>query len=153
MGWWRSRRNPQDVLGDGPADALHLELERLASASDGKPTFQTLLNGLAAALGDDAPALTADPDSYRGQPVVARFDPPATTLHSTSAPESPRVLLALAAALKAITAAYELELSRKPTLSEAFETIVFILRPHPEQYLSNTEGRRLAELSTDAGPP
>ena len=83
MGWWRSRRNPESMLGDGPADQLHLALERLAREVGGRLTFQTLLDGAAAALAADAPALVADPDRYRGQ-LTARFDRPAPAIRSGS---------------------------------------------------------------------
>jgi len=151
MGWWRSRRNPESLLGDGPADALHLELERLAGELDARPTFQMLLDGFASALDSNADGLVADPDSVRGKPLVARFDPPASPLSSGSAPLDPRVRHDLASALSAITGAYELELSRKPTSAELLETIAFILRPDPAQYVSGIEGRRLMDISLDAG--
>jgi hypothetical protein len=149
MGWWRSGRHPADVLGDGPADVLQQELDRLAGTEETKPTFQALIDALAAVLRDDARDLVEPADAYTGEPIVARFEPPASTLRSAPSDRNVQVQSALASALKRIAAEYELEQSRKPTLGEILGTIAFVLRVRPERYVSNPDGRTLADLAND----
>src|SRR4051812_35041941 len=147
MGWWRSGRNPDDILGDAPADILQQELERLAAASHTKPTFQVLLDALAAALALRAGEALADPGAYRGQPIVARFEPPAAPLESRAADASAPARAALESALMQIAAEYDVEQSRRPTLGEVLGSVAFVLRVRPERYLSGVDNRALVDLS------
>lgn len=147
MGWWRSGRNPDDILGDGPADVVQQELEHLADSSDTKPTFQALLDALAAALAMHAAEALADPGAYRGQPIVARFEPPAAPLESRAADASAPARAALESALMQIAAEYDVEQSRRPTLGEVLGSIAFVLRVRPERYVSGVDGRALVDLS------
>ena len=153
MGWWRSGLNPDNVLGDGPADALEDELARLAQIADPKPSFQTLLTHLAAVLRRDADSLLAEPKVYGNQPLVARFQPPSPELVSETDASNPQVLAALTAAMTRISGEYQLELSRKPTLGEMLGTVAFVLRVRPERYLPGTERQVLVDVAIAGDPP
>jgi hypothetical protein len=146
MGWWQSRRNPDDVLGDGPADDLEDALARLSEDPANRPTFEALLGHLAALLRDEG-GLTADSGSYHGQPLRARFEPPASDLVAAPRTDRADLLGALRRGIRDISREYEREVSRKPRLSEILETVVFVLAVRPEMYVAEAEGLSLVEIN------
>jgi hypothetical protein len=122
MGWWKSG---DDLLSDGPADAVDEGLDELVSRH-GKPGWQQFIDALDSALGAHSRLRAVFLD---GHPDL-RSDP----AHA----EAPLADL-LAGMVQRVVAKYIHYRERKPTLSEILGTFRFCLGPMPEQAIAAPE--------------
>jgi hypothetical protein len=133
MGWWRSDRSTDDLVGDGPADAVTAAL-RSASRSDAHLSLQELLDALAHVLRYASKDLVEAREPAQDQ-IAAVLTDPAGILQSGTTTPRPQVANSIEGALHAIAAEYRKSLDRLPRRSEVLATFAFVLRPAADRFL------------------
>lgn len=144
MSWWDSG---DDVIGDGPADALTGALVSVARDRErrgqSKPTLEELLAAFAGALRKidggaryDFARLAARPESAAA--ITATGERPADDL-----------LAALSDAFDRIIVEYQRRFNRPPRLNELLLTLSFVLGDEPGDYLSNAERMKYLQIVSE----
>jgi hypothetical protein len=144
MSWWD---DGDDVLGDGPADAITVAWQRILAGRGHKgqplPTTTEALESYAAALGRTKVvppfgSMVLCRDSDR----VAEFTGSGGVGDLTDA---------FAEAMLEMVQEYQEDLERSPRPSEIIKTLDFVIRPSPETYLSDTKREEWEYLRLEAG--
>jgi hypothetical protein len=149
MSWWDI--GDDEVMGDGPADALTRALASVsqARASGGRqlPTLQDLLSGYAAALAWWDRGGSAAGTSISLLAVTERDGSKRQVRSGDAAPGD--LTSALVSAVREIDAKYRDRWERPPRLRELTETLVFILAYQPEDVLSDLGGASVQSIAAE----
>jgi len=155
MSWWNIR-NGEEVIGDEPADLVQAALGRInenrSAQSKEKPTLVELLSAIASVARDSAgKLLAAAPNDFRR--IVAELQSGDFVSSETSAQQSAQqetgLRPALTAVLQEIAKVYRERWERLPTLAEWLESLAFVLRARPEEYLQDGSEHPLANLRAE----
>jgi hypothetical protein len=145
MGWWRTKSECDDIIGDGPIDTATSALRSIANKAI-KPSLQELLDALAHTIRTTSRGLI-EPAAPADVQIEALLSSPPGTLTSRSAVPEARAARALEGALRAITADYQdSSLERLPRLSEVLAIFAFVLRHEPQRFLREADAIELTEL-------
>lgn len=157
MGWW-SIDDTEDLMGDGPADEIGVLLDDLAHerSAEGapKPTLAELLRAIAEVLRSDGPEIIEDASQLqlsRLKGIVAQSAKGDVT-GSLDEFADPVLAGALHSAFERVGREYKtLPEPRLPRLRELLAAVSFVLRPHPDRYLSDASGFELKDIVADFG--
>ena len=149
MSWWGIGED--DVIGDGPANALTEALVAIGTArqeqGQSEPAFQEMLDGFAEALQHDGSTALEDGPAHTVQRLVARLGSGMQVVSGETARQSDgRMVAIFRDGIAAIQRQYEERWERKPRLREMLETLGFILGARPDRFLSGMEGQSIDRI-------
>ena len=135
MGWWRIGGETEEVIGDGPADAVASLLARIPASG-----ILDFLDALAAAA-------RRIPGYDAGRITLLLGDGRRLSSQDNAANDALRETME--GVLKAVTVVYQNDLERPPTLREVLEVFEFVLRPEPERYLRGMKDVRISMITAE----
>ena len=154
MSWWDTG-NTDDVIGDQPADLIRHALKEIvetrAQQSEDKPRLADLLQAVGTvALGLGGKLLEKTPSDLRE--IVAELKSGETIssglLHG--ADETNDIVRVLTENLGQIAAVYRDRWERNPRFSEWLDTLSFVLRYRPEEFLHDGVQHPVSQLTAIA---
>lgn len=157
MSWWETG-NGDDVIGDQPADLVRHGLRKIAETrtnqAQEKPRLAELLQAIGTvATGAGGKTLEAVPPNLRE--IVAELKS-AQTLSSGLIRDSPQtrdLVSILSDSLGEIAAVYQERWERNPRFSEWLQSIIFVLRYRPEDFVSDGVQHPPAQLKAVTDVP
>src|SRR5262245_65902140 len=156
MSWW-DIGNKDDVIGDQPADLVRHALQEIVQKTRSqqgahKPSLADLLRAIGAvALSASGTLLEEVPANLRE--IVAELKSGQTVssgvLHGSDEQED--IGRILTKNLREVVAVYSERWERKPRLPEWLETLSFVLRYRPEEFLQDGVGKPPSQLLAITG--
>ena len=145
MSWWDTGEE-NDVIGDEPADAVRHALLRIAEEKTRQGRPKPKLSELLRAMGTVALRASKEELVMAGsapQAIVAELKSGETESSGTltDAAEDRELAASLAENLSVVAAIYRSRWGRPPKLSEWLESLAFVLRYRPEEYLEDGDQR------------
>ena len=141
MSWWDTG-NGDDVIGDQPADVVRHGfqeiVERRARRSEAKPELADVLRAIGAvAVSSRGRMLEGVPQNLREIVAELKSGPRISSGALPAVPESDDLVSVLTRNVSDVAKVYGERWERNPRLSEWLDTLSFVLRYRPEEYLED----------------
>lgn len=154
MSWWDTG-NKDDVIGDEPADLVRHALTEIAQTraqrAQEKPKLADLLHAVVTvALTSRGKLLEKTPSGLKEIVVELKSGETVSSVLLQGAGATSDIVRLLTENLGQVAAVYRERWQRNPRFSEWLETLSFVLRYRPEEFLHDGQEFPLSELSAPA---
>lgn len=148
MGWWSSTKNEDDIIGDGPADIVSEMFQNINEKLGILPTIEEFFSIVLIVINKNLEQFLSNDHISKLTKITLEFASPEKqwVIHEASQPLAD-LLDEVTLCLESIVAEYEMDVERKPKVSEFLTTLEFVLAYNTSEYLSVPEESRLQQIN------